>query len=81
MYDKHCGDTYICTIKSKDVQIWTQRPFPHWGLEFKSLEKMDLSKRKFVIRHASIQIQPPASCRPCPFGAYGGKVEDKLLDS
>lgn len=29
----------------------------------------------------SIQIQPPASCRPCPFGAYGGKVEDKLLDS
>ena len=55
--------------------------FPHWGLRFKSLEKMGLSKRKFVIRHACIQIQPPTSCRPCPFGAYGGKVEHKLLDS
>ena len=51
--------------------------FPHWGLRFKSLEKKDLSKRKFVIRHAGIQIQPPSSCRPCPFGAYDGKVEDK----
>ena len=52
-------------------------PFPIVDLGSKASKKMYLSKRKFVIRHAGIQIQPPSSCRPCPFGAYGGKAEDK----
>ena len=55
-------------------------PFPIGDWNSKASKRMDLSKRKFVIRHACIQIQPPSSCCPCPFGAYGGKVEDKLLN-
>ncbi len=40
-----CAYAYLHDKKSKDVQIRTQRPFPHWGLRFKSLEKKSIQKK------------------------------------
>ena len=54
----------------------TQCPLsPIGGLNSKSHKNFGLPKRKFVIRHIGIQVQPPSSCRPCPFRTYCGEMK------
>ena len=50
-------------------------PYPQRGCIQKPAKTCLLSEREFVIRHIRVQVQPPTSCWPCPFCAYGREVK------